>query len=265
VTATLLAPTDLAAALAPVERWLVVLDFDGTLSPIVDRPDAARPADGALEAVRAVAERTRVAIVSGRPLDDLRARTGDLPVTWAGGHGAEVVTRDGRLTRMIDPAAVAATLDRAVTAVDALVDRADGWLLERKSTSLAVHHRHVPPSVEATALPQVRAALEARCDDPPGFEVLAGKAVLELRPAGVDKGQALAWLAARAPDLDPLVVGDDVTDEDAFRAAVERGGVGVLVSEIPRPTAASWRLAGSDEVVALLVALTRTDHERTER
>jgi trehalose-phosphatase len=249
-------PADLARELGPASRWLVVLDFDGTLSPIVEHPDHAAPAAGAVDAVRALAAVTTVAVVSGRPVADLRARLGDLPVTFAGGHGAEVVTADGATTALVEDAeAVRGTLDEAEVAVSELTTGHAGWLVERKDASLAVHHRRVDPAERERTLPQVVAALEAHVDAGPGFDLLAGKAVLELRPAGVDKGRALAWIADRSPDVPPLVVGDDVTDEDAFREAARRGGQSILVAEQARGTLARWRLQDPPEVVGFLTAL----------
>jgi trehalose-phosphatase len=249
-------PGDLARELGPASRWLVVLDFDGTLSPIVEHPDHAAPAAGAVDAVRALAAATTVAIVSGRPVADLRARLGDLPVTFAGGHGAEIVTADGTTTALVeDPEAVRATLDEAERAVTELTTGEDGWLVERKDASLAVHHRRVAPVDRERKLPEVVAELEAHVGSGPGFDLLAGKAVLELRPAGVDKGRAVGWIADRWPDAPPLVVGDDVTDEDAFREAARRGGQSVLVADRPRGTLARWRLHDPLEVVRFLTAL----------
>jgi trehalose 6-phosphate phosphatase len=249
-------PAALAAELAPASRWLLVLDFDGTLSPIVEHPDAAAPAAGAVDAVRALTAVTDVAIVSGRPVADLRGRLGALLVTFAGGHGAEVLTADGTTTALVeDPAGVRATLDRAEDAVAALLDPDDGWLVERKDASLAVHHRRVAAEDRDQLVPEVVATLEGFLHDGAGFQLLSGKAVLELRPAGVDKGRAVAWIAERAPGRTPLVVGDDVTDEDAFAEAARRDGAGVLVAEQPRGTVARWRLADPTAVVEFLRAL----------
>jgi trehalose 6-phosphate phosphatase len=249
-------PAQLATALGPASRWLMVLDFDGTLSPIVEHPDDAAPAAGAVDAIGALTDTTTVAIVSGRPVAELRARLGDLPVTFAGGHGAEVVTDDGTVTALVDdPDGVRATLDDAEQAVAATIDDEPGWLVERKDASLAVHHRRVPPAVRDRMLPEVVASLEAHLGSSPGFDLLEGKAVLELRPAGVDKGRAVAWIADRAPGLSPLVLGDDVTDEDAFREAARRGGASILVAERPRATVARWRLRDPQEVVTFLTAL----------
>ncbi|MEX2550588.1 MAG: trehalose-phosphatase [Nitriliruptoraceae bacterium] len=248
-------PEELGRALRPCARWLVVLDFDGTLSPIVDHPDLATPAPGALAALRALSEATSVAVLSGRPVADVRRRLEGLPVAYAGGHGAELVLADGREAPLVDPAVVAETLDAAEGELRALVDDEPGWLVERKAASLAVHHRLASEDSVASHVPRVEALLERRGRDEPGFDVLAGKAVVEMRPTGADKGAALERILEDTAGRTPLVIGDDVTDEDAFRVARSHGGRAVLVSEAPRPTTATDRISDPDAVVRLLAAL----------
>jgi trehalose 6-phosphate phosphatase len=252
-------PTELATALGAPERYLVVLDFDGTLSPIVDRPGDAAPAAGALDAVRELAHRTSLAIISGREVDDLLSRLDGLAVTVVGGHGAMVRQPDGSIEHLVDIDAVTATLDAVEAQIRALVDAEPGWLVERKDASLAVHHRLAPEEQVEELLPRVAALLDARCEAPPGYTVVSGKAVIELRPLEIDKGRALRHIAERLPDLQPLVIGDDVTDEDAFVSAAELGGRAVLVAEDPRETAASHRLLDPNAVVAFLAAFARAE------
>ena len=248
-------PEELGAALRPLTRWLVVLDYDGTLSPIVDHPDLANPAPGAVELLQAVSRVAPVAILSGRPIADVRRRLQDLPAAYAGGHGAELVLADGTAAPLVDPDSVKPTLDRAEAAMRALVDDEEGWFVERKQASLAVHHRLAGQDSVAAHTPRVQALLEHHAEAPPGFHVMAGKAVLELRPNGADKGRALERLLQHTPALLPLVIGDDVTDEDAFEVARARGGRAILVAETTRTTAATDRIANPDAVVRLLAAL----------
>lgn len=248
-------PADLAAELGPAERLLLVIDFDGTLAPIVDRPDQARPAPGAIEALQRLTTRTTVAMLSGRPVADLVERLPDLPLIHAGGHGAQIREPDGAIMDLIDVTTVTQTLDTTQEALERLVGDGVGWLVERKATSLAVHHRLVPEDEEEEALPRIRALMEQHHADDPGFQVVTGKAVLEMRPRSVDKGRALATIAERYPRLRAVVLGDDATDEDAFRSAVERGGCGVLVAPEERPSAATYRLADPAAVVTFLQAL----------
>lgn len=247
-------PAALAAELGRPEDWLVVLDFDGVLAPIVERPEDAAPPPGMVAAVEALAARTPVALVSGRPIAELDERLGVLPVVYAGGHGAEVRTAEGERSAFVDPASVADVLDGLAAELEGLLEGEDGWQIERKAASLAVHHRRVAPTRRDDLLPRVHAAFDVRRSEGPGFEVLDGKAVVELRPSGVDKGRALAWIADRLEAARPLVLGDDVTDEDAFREAERRGGLGILVADEPRATVARRRLRDPDAVATFLQA-----------
>jgi trehalose-phosphatase len=253
-------PDDLQPIIAQVAdptRRLIVLDYDGTLAPASGHPSDARLVDGAREAVERMAELTEVAVLSARRVDDLQERLDGLPVTLIGGHGTQVVTRDGERVPMVDLELVRATIDEVHAELEDLLDAGDGWVVERKAASVAVHHRRVPLSEVGPGVRRVREVFGARVGTPPGFTILEGRTVLELRPRSVDKGRALAWLEDRFPDLVPLVVGDDVTDEDAFRVAHQRGGDAVLVAEVARATGARWRLDGPERVIALLRGLAR--------
>jgi trehalose-phosphatase len=252
-------PAALAARLQPLGGRLLVLDFDGVLAPLADRPDDVRPAPGALEAIDALLEQGVVAVVSGRPLADLRPRLAGRKVILAGAHGAEIEHIDGRIEHLVEAAAVAGTLDEAASAIERLLDDAPGWFVERKPTAIAVHHRLAADDDVDERLPRVQATLEHLRDQPPGFEVLHGKAVIELRPGGVDKGAALARILEAGEGRAPIVLGDDLTDEDAFVAAQAHQGFSILVAEEPRATAAHARLADPADVVRFLTALARPE------
>lgn len=245
---------EILAELPATDDLLVLVDFDGTLSEIVATPDRAVPADGAAEAVERLGRRCPVAVVSGRPVRDLRRRFGPGEhITVAGGHGTEVVHADGRTEALVDVDRIRPVLDEVEAQLNDLLDVSMGWLVERKPASIAVHHRQVADPGQT--LLKVRHVLDEHVDSPPGFIVSDGKAVTELRPAGVTKGTVVHRLLDADPDRHVLVVGDDVTDEDAFRAAIERGGSTVLVADDDRESTAAFRLAGPSDVVHLLEAL----------
>ncbi len=258
---------DLDALLAHVgdaRHWTWVLDFDGTLAPIVDHPDDAEAAPGAADAVAALAQVCEVALLSGRSLDDLIARLGWIPpqVLLVGGHGSEARAPDGSRIALTDLEVAAEVLGQVADDLDRQLDPDAGWMVERKSTSVAIHHRRVADDLVAAQLPAVRSRLEATTGTGPGFVLLEGKAVLELKARGVDKGRALDWIAEvsadraerlpGSPRIRPLVLGDDVTDEDAFAAAVALGGDGVLINDVPAATVARFRLREPARVVTLL-------------
>lgn len=244
--------------------WTFVIDFDGVLAPIVDRPDEARPAPGAVEALADLAAVCEVALLSGRALDDLVARLGEPPdgVLLVGGHGSEARRPDGTRVALADLDAASEALDQVQAAVAELVDPGAGWEVERKSTSLVVHHRRVDPATVGDVLPQVRQVLERSTELGPGFVVQDGKAIVELKVRGIDKGVALSWIVELAADhaqllpdrpaIKPIAFGDDTTDEDAFAVALELGGEAVLIGEEPTATRARFRLHDPSRVVTLL-------------
>ncbi|MCJ2186565.1 trehalose-phosphatase [Novosphingobium beihaiensis] len=213
------------------------LDFDGTLVDIADRPDAvvvARQLPGLIEALSQRLD-GRLALVSGRSLDALETLLGPLGVAMAGSHGGEFrPAAGGEVYPLADPLPGSIVEDLTGFAL-----ANGGLLVEPKPFSVAVHYRHHP---------HARDNLLARAEDLAamhGLKMKHGKQVIELVMPGSDKGSAVA----RFMDLPqfsgtaPLFVGDDVTDEDAFRAVIRFGGNGILVGAM-RPTAATWRLAG---------------------
>ena len=254
-------PVVLARTLGPPERLLVAVDHDGTLSPIVTDPSSARLADGAAEALARLAARAPVAVLSGRSLDDLTTRLGRLPVTLGADHGGTLVDHDGTARWLVGRTEVRAALDDAVARLDPLLAARPDWRIERKDLSVTVHHRRVSPEERARLLDAVRAVLLAVGDAHGGLALLEGRAVLELRARAADKGRALRELVDAHPGRVPLAIGDDVTDEDMFRVALELGGHAVGVVGSAHPSLAQERLAGPAEVVALLAAL--ADDPRT--
>lgn len=245
----------IATLTASGARLLVALDNDGTLSPIADRPELATLAPGATEALDALCAVADVVIVSGRGLDDLVARFGHLPVAIVSEHGLRHRRPDRAVEQLAEPLPAAALEALREDLARLLPDGPDhgGWLVEDKGVTVAVHHRLVPDA----ALEPTRGAVDARMRDAagPGGVVQEGKAVLELRPRGADKGAALDALLRTRPRTVPVMIGDDLTDEPALAVAERHGGVGILVAHEPRATAASARLADPVAVVQLLGAL----------
>jgi trehalose 6-phosphate phosphatase len=265
---SLSAPEDLAArvarATAPGARPLVALDHDGTLSAIAPRPEDAVLATGAAPVLARLADRAEVAIVSGRGLDDLVQRFAGAPFTLVSEHGLRCRHPDGSIEQLT-PGLAPGTIDRLRRRLEALLAPHEGWIIEDKEVSIAVHHRLVPDAELGPRLRQVQEMLEDAAALPgsgadaasgrPGGHVQVGKAVLELRPAGADKGAALHRLASGSTSRPVVMVGDDATDEPALRVAQDLGGFGVLVSDASRATAGSARLTDPDAVVAFLDAL----------
>ncbi|PAP75287.1 trehalose-phosphatase [Rubrivirga marina] len=223
------------------DRPLLFLDYDGTLAPIVGDPEKAVPHPAVPDLLAELAEAHEVVVITGRDLAALgRLLNQRLPAV--GLHGAEEGWADGTVdTRAADEHAdVLADLRAAVPA-------AEGVVVEDKGAAFAVHYRHAPDADAA------RAELERWAEAvPAGLVPIWGKAVVELRAEGVSKGTAVARLAAAHPDRTPVYLGDDVTDEDAFRAlqALRQPTVTVKVGE--GETVAGHRLGGVEDVVAYL-------------
>lgn len=234
------------------KRLAVFLDYDGTLTPIVDDPAAALLPEATRAAIRDLASVVPVAVVSGRDLADVR-RLVDLEGLWyAGSHGFDIVGPDGaRHERAPD---TLPSLDDAEHELRPLLERIPGARLERKRYAVTAHFRGVADD----RIDDVEMAVASVAAANPDLRVTGGKKVLELRPdVAWDKGLAIRWLLETqgldAPDVLPIYVGDDETDEDGFRA-LGRGGIGIVVrgESDDRTTRALFALGRPDDVPDLL-------------
>jgi trehalose 6-phosphate phosphatase len=215
------------------------LDFDGTLAPIVDDPDAARPLPGVVELLGPLAARfAAVALVSGRPAGYLLEHAAAPGVRYLGLYGLQEI-RDGQV--WVDPrlqAARPAVMSAERDLRDCAAVRESGAYLEDKEYAIAVHTRRIPDPGHWAA-PIDRAAREIA--DRHGLEVVPGKLVWELRPTvPSDKGDAVRRVVVESGARAVVVAGDDLGDLPAFAAAVEltAGGadglrVAVRSAEVP--------------------------------
>ncbi|TKJ22832.1 trehalose-phosphatase [Blastococcus sp. CCUG 61487] len=227
------------SAFAARRPLLVASDYDGVLAPLVGDPSDAVPEAGAAEALGRLAgiDGVTVAIVSGRGVADLQATSGLTgPFRWVGSHGAEF---DGPLAGDL-----AARRDALAERLAPAVSRVPGARLEVKPASVAVHVREVPDRAAAAALLD-----EARSLADSSLTLKPGKEVLELAVTDADKGSALLRLAADLGAVATLYLGDDVTDEDAFRVLGEDD---VTVKIGDGETAAAHRLPDTAAAVGLL-------------
>jgi trehalose 6-phosphate phosphatase len=226
-------PADQAARLsARADQVALCLDFDGTLSPIVDDPEAARPLAGVVELLGPLADRyAAVALVSGRPADFLAAHAGASGVRYLGLYGLEEI-RDGRVwvdprLEAARPAVVAAQQDLR----DSAAVRDSCAFLEDKRYAVAVHTRRVPDRDRwAARIDRTVRQIGGRH----GLEVVPGKLVWELRPAvRSDKGDAVRKVIADSGARSVVAAGDDLGDLAAFAAAAQvaaAGGDGLRVA-----------------------------------
>lgn len=230
-------------------RVALFLDLDGTLAPIMPRPDDVGPDPARARLLSRLREtlEDRVAVVSGRSLPDLdHILDRGVPAIGAV-HGLVRRSADGAVTTLEPHAG----LEDARRILGELAHCDRGLLFEDKGLSVALHYRNASNAAEA-----VTEAAE-RLSQATGLILQLGDMVAELRTPGADKGAALTAFLREAPFVGalPVFVGDDLTDEDGFAAAERLGGFGVLVGE-PRPTAARYRLADTREVGRWLQALT---------
>lgn len=238
----------IAEQLTSHEGVLVGLDFDGTLAPISPSPETPTITPRNERALRALRARqnVHVAVVSGRALADLRRRVGIDDVVYAGNHGLELADDQGVHVHSTAQARQPA-VRRARETVAATLDGVPGWHIEDKRLTATLHYRHVPDRYR----PQVSAAVDLAGGNDTLVDVVHGKQSVELRPAiDWDKGALLGLLAARRPSTWVTVyVGDDTTDEDAFRA-LRSTDVGVFVGD--GETAAAYRLPTQGDVAPFL-------------
>jgi trehalose 6-phosphate phosphatase len=217
------------------------LDFDGTLVDIAPTPDAVivPPSLPALLTRLEARAGGALAVVSGRTVAAIDHLLDPLRLTVAGVHGAEVRLAGGERLPMAVPASIAAARE----IFRGCMARFPALLLEDKGAALSLHYR-AAPELEHEALACAQQALAAA----PGLALQRGKMVVEVRPAGVDKGRALAALMERAPFRGrvPVAVGDDLTDEHMFAVAARLGGAAIRVgagADLPDPGAVRAWLA----------------------
>lgn len=251
------------ARLKPLDRTLVAVDFDGTLAPIVLRPEDARALPGTAEVLAALAGTVlRVAVITGRRAADA-VRLGDLaevPGLVVLGHYGLERWEAGRLSHPAD-ATGGSDLAAALRQATELAAARPGVMVEEKGSSVALHTRNAPDPAGTLAelIPLATAAAVNA-----GMQVTPGRFVVEIRPRGVDKGTALRALVAEAQASSVLFAGDDIGDLPAVAALREleaQGVTGVVVcSDAPEADSslrveADLVVPGPEGVQAVLRAL----------
>lgn len=216
-------------------RPALFLDLDGVLAPLAATPEAVGPDPRRTAVLKAVAERLggRVAIVSGRTLAEIDRIAEESMASVSGVHGLERRRADGAVVR----AEAAEAVRDAVAAFETFARTRPGILVEDKAVAAGLHYRGAPDEAAAAE------ALSRRLARETGLSIQPGNMVFELKTPGASKGTAVTAFMAEPPFAGgtPVMLGDDLTDEDGFRAAQALGGFGVLVGP-PRDTAARFSL-----------------------
>ncbi|UUR09311.1 trehalose-phosphatase [Sphingomonas glaciei] len=215
---------------------VLFLDFDGTLVPIAERPDAITVDPDLLPLLERLCDKLegRLVLVSGRATADVRRWLGSDRLRVVGSHGLE---RDGVEIRR------SAALDECMPFLHEVETQHAGVIVEEKPFGAAIHFRNAPEAETACRVAALHVAASA------DMRVLPGKMVFEIKPANGNKGTAIVAMMTE-PELAKrraLFLGDDITDEFGFVAVRGLGGAGILVGD-ERETAATYRLGGVDQV-----------------
>lgn len=237
------------------KRLAVFLDYDGTLTPIVETPDKALLPEDMRETIARLAEHCTVGIISGRDLKDVRDKVAIDAIVYAGSHGFDISGPEGAVRGDRRGTESLPVLDEAEQELARALGSVRRVLVERKKFAIAVHYRLAAPEEVHRAEEAVDRVAAAH----PRLKKTYGKKVFELRPAlDWDKGMAvvslLGALDADSTQVLPVYIGDDVTDEDAFRALQGRG-IGIIVEDEAAATGAAYRLKDPAEVREFLRAL----------
>ncbi|HET9428662.1 MAG TPA: trehalose-phosphatase [Allosphingosinicella sp.] len=211
------------------------LDFDGTLVELAETPAAIRVSPGLGPLLERLHERLggRLAIISGRSVADLERHIACAGIAFSGSHGLELRLADGHSV----PLSVPEDLEAMHSAVSGFAAAHEGLLVEEKPAGIALHYRLAPAFAEQAE------AFMAALAEAHDMTLQRGQMVVELRPEGATKGDALRSFMTEPvfAGARPVFVGDDLTDEHGFEAAAGLGGAGILVGA-ERPTAARYRI-----------------------
>lgn len=245
--------------LKSADHILLLTDYDGTLTPIVDRPELATLPQETRKLLWALAKNRRytVGVVSGRTLSDLKSKMRLDGIIYAGNHGLEI---EGFGSSFLEPIAeqMRPFLHMLNQALSVTLRGIKGVFIEDKGLTLSVHYRMVDETEEG----KVKDAF-GRITDPLHFtgriRITRGKKVYEIRPpVDWDKGKAIAWLIAkceasrRKGRVLPIYLGDDLTDEDGFKLIEKNDGISIFVGVDRFQSVARYFLSSPEEVTQFL-------------
>lgn len=258
---------DEIAARLKDRRLALFLDYDGTLTPIVRCPEEATLSDEMRSLLVRLAEHCTVAIVSGRDRQDVQRMVGIESLVYAGSHGFDIRGPEGLAMEHEGARPFLRDLDEAERRLCDAVAEISGVHVERKRFAIAVHYREVAGEED---LKRVERTVDEVCREFSGLRKKGGKKIFELQPdVEWDKGRAVLWLLEALgldrPEMVVMYIGDDVTDEDAFRALrQDDGGIGVRVTAAESDTDAEYFLDDCAQVRQFLGSLLALLRQREE-
>lgn len=246
---------DVATRVRRAGHVFLLTDFDGTLAPIVERPEDAVLSEGIKAVLRALAKNQRytVGVISGRALTDLVDRVGVGGIIYAGNHGLEI---RGRGLSFIEPVAerMKAIFRVLHHALSIALHGIEGVFVEDKGLTLSVHYR-MARDREAERVREIVDRVTGPLHEGGRVRLTTGKKVVEVRPpVAWDKGKAIEWLLTRrvagrsTAGTWPIFLGDDVTDEDGFAVVNKRRGLSVFVGHAMAESRAPYYLSSPAEV-----------------
>ncbi|KAF8679237.1 hypothetical protein HU200_046011 [Digitaria exilis] len=265
---------EVALGAAKGKQIVMFLDYDGTLSPIVEDPDRAVMSEEMRDAVRRLAEHFPTAIVSGRCRDKVFNFVKLTELYYAGSHGMDIEGPAKQQSKHVKANAEEAVvqyqagseflpiIEEVYHTLTAKMESIPGAMVENNKYCLSVHFRCVQEEEWNDVEEEVRSVLK----EYPDLKLTHGRKVLEIRPSiKWDKGKALEFLLqslgyAGRSDVFPIYIGDDRTDEDAFKVLRSIGqGIGILVTKFPKETAASYSLRDPAEVKEFLCKMAKAN------
>ncbi len=233
------------------KKLLFFLDYDGTITPIVHHPELAVLSEDTRGIIKKLSQKFTVAIISGRMRKDIEKLVNIKGIFYAGSHGFDIA---GPRFSMIHPKAeelIPAILE-ITKQISKEIGNIPGILIEEKKFSIAVHYR----LVDVHNLPKIKTVINNIIRNHKALRLMSGKKVFEILP-DIDwgKGRAIRWIMEALKiswtEASVVYIGDDITDEDAFRIIRTRG-IGILVSDISKESTADFRVSSTDEVKKLL-------------
>jgi trehalose-phosphatase len=253
---------EVAHRLKSANHILLLLDYDGTLTPIVDKPELAVLPQEIKKLLRKLAKNRRytVGIISGRALADLKSKVDLEGIIYAGNHGLEI---EGFGSSFLEPIAeeMRPFLQMLNQALSATLRGIKGVFVEDKGLTVSVHYRLVDDIEEGRVKDTFRKVTDTLCVMGK-IRITQGKKVYEIRPpVDWDKGKAIAWLMAECREVRgkggalPIYLGDDLTDEDGFKAIERNDGISIFVGEGSLQSAARYFLKSPEEVAQFLKML----------